>query len=115
MAFEIFEMQRYDRFEFIKNFPKNLFYESTAINDVTTYLDNLKRKFKKLYNYTTLDIILENENPSDFNTEISDLLFEQFYLQKQNISDYYKSLSYNYNISGFQFRYLFRQSTSEHI
>ena len=72
-----------------------LFYESTTINDATTYLNNLIKKFKKKFNLATTKIILENYKRKGFAYEIDDDLFKQFYLQSENVSDHSYPISQN--------------------
>ena len=44
----------------IKN-PMSLFYKSINLNDATSYLNEMKSKFKELTNRTTREILIEDE------------------------------------------------------
>lgn len=79
MTFELTEIERYDRFEYLKN-PKILFYKSVKLNDPTVYLNNLKSGFEELTNLTTRNILL-NDIKDNFKLEIDDEIFAQYYMQ----------------------------------
>ena len=78
--FQLIKIKSEDKFEFLKN-PVSLFFETTAINDATKYLETMKKKFKNKYKLASRDTVLD-----DFKLEIDDLLFKQFYLQIQNLT-----------------------------
>ena len=87
---ELFELKYYDKFNFIKN-PSSLFYGE---NDAVHYLSNLLNNFKRSSNHLrTLKLQLGEKH---FNDEIDDDLFEQYYLQVQNVTDNYLSTDSNY-------------------
>ena len=86
---ELFELKYYDKFNFIKN-PSSLFYGE---NDATHYLNNLLNNFKRSSNHLrTLKLPLKENH---FNDEIDDDLFEQYYLQVQNVTNKYLSTDSN--------------------
>ena len=95
IEFQLIKIEREDKFELLKN-PSSLFYGTTAINDASKYLETMKQKFKNEHGLTSLDTILDDE----FKLEIDDLLFKQFYLQIQNLSDHngLTSLNFKQNI-----------------
>lgn len=88
MKFEVSELVVEDKFEVLKN-PSSLFYEKSDINDPTKYLVKMERKFERNYGLATREILLGDED--FFGLPIEDDLFEQFYLQVQNISDHLPS------------------------
>lgn len=89
MKFEVSELIVEDQFELLKN-PLSLFYEKSDINDPTKYLMKMEKKFEQNYRVATREILLEDDNDS-FRLRIEDELFEQFFLQVQNISDHLPS------------------------
>lgn len=95
VTFEQLDIERNDRFELFKN-PKSLFYKTIKVNDAADYLQEMKKNFEEEFNLTTRNIILLNEETDDFKREIDDELFEQFYLQVQNVSDHNSPVSLNY-------------------
>lgn len=82
--FELFVIDREDKFEALKS-PKSLFFKSSKINDAKEYLENMLSNFKGEYGLATKEIILDS---GDFELEIDDELFQQYYTQIQNISDH---------------------------
>ena len=87
---ELFELIYYDKSNFIKN-PISVFYGQ---DDSANYLSNLLNNFKRSFNHLrTLKLPLEENH---FNDEIDDDLFEQYYLQVQNVTDNYLSTDSNY-------------------
>ena len=82
LVFENNEINRNDKFELIKN-PRSFFYKKRYLNEAETYLNNMKSDFENDYNLTTKDIILEEIK--NFNKEIDDELFEQFFIQSKFI------------------------------
>ena len=90
IEFQLIKIKREDKFEFLKN-PLSLFFETTAINDASKYLETMKQKFKNKYELASVDTILD-----DFKLEIDDLLFKQFYLQIQNLTDHNGLTSLNF-------------------
>ena len=93
IEFQLIKIKREDKFEFLKN-PVSLFFETSAINDATNYLETMKQKFKNKYKLASRDTILD-----DFKLEIDDLLFKQFYLQIQNLTDHNGLTSLNFEQS----------------
>ena len=90
---ELFELKYYDKFNFIKN-PISLFYGENEVNDAAHYLSNLLNNFKKSFNHLkTLKIPLKVNH---FKFEVDDDLFEQYYLQVQNVTDNYQTTDSNY-------------------
>ena len=96
IEFEQLEIERNDQFEFLKR-PLSLFYETVALNDVTRYLHEIKQKFTNQYGLISREILVEDER--DFALEQNDELFNQFILQKQNRSDHFNPVSYNFRQS----------------
>ena len=94
VVFELFEIVRRDHFETLKNL-RSLFYSTIYVNDVTEYLDNLSNRFKRQFGYTTRNILLENTKNDDYDVEIKDGLFVQYYLQVQNVTDHQRPISLN--------------------
>ena len=93
---ELFELTYYDKFNFIKN-PLSLFYGENGLNDAAHYLNNLLNNFKRSFNnLRTLKFPLKENH---FKFEVDDDLFEQYYLQVQNVTDNYLSTDSNYQIS----------------
>ena len=90
IEFQLIKIEREDKFEFLKN-PVSLFFETTAINDATKYLEAMKQKFKNKYGLASRDSLLD-----DFKLKIDDLLFKQFYLQIQNLTDHNGLTSLNF-------------------
>ena len=86
---EPFELIHNDKFNFIKK-PLSLLYGENDVNDPDRYLKRLTN-FKR--GLSTLNLPLEEEA---FNDEIDDDLFEQYYLQVQNITDYQTPTNSNY-------------------
>ena len=86
---ELFELTHDDKFNFIKN-PLSLLYGENDVNDADRYLKRLTN-FKR--GLSTLNLPLEEEA---FNDEIDDDLFEQYYLQVQNITDQQTPTNSNY-------------------
>ena len=95
IEFQLIKIKREDKFEFLKN-PVSLFFETTAINDATNYLEIMKQKFKNKYGLASRNTLLD-----DFELEIDDLLFKQFYLQIQNLTDHNGLISLNFEQSIF--------------
>ena len=93
IEFQLIKIKREDKFEFLKN-PVSLFFETTAINDATNYLEIMKQKFKNKYGLASRDTLLD-----DFKLEINDLLFKKFYLQIQNLTDHNGLTSLNFEQS----------------
>ena len=87
---QFIKIEREDKFELLKN-PSSLFYGTIAINDATNYLETMKQKFKNKYGLASRDTLLD-----DFKLEIDDLLFKQFYLQIQNLTDHNGLTSLNF-------------------
>ena len=93
---ELSELIYYDKFNFIKN-PISMFYGENEVNNPAHYLSNLLNNFKRSFNHLrTLNLPLKE---SHFNDEIDDDLFEQYYLQVQNVTDNYQSTDSNYQRS----------------
>lgn len=88
---ELFEIVYNDKFSSIK-YPLLLLFGENYLNDVNKYIKNLKNNFAR-YNLTTLNLVLFNDS---FNMVIDDQVFEQFFIQNQNVSDYeaHKNLNY---------------------
>ena len=86
---EPFELTHDDKFNFIKN-PLSLFYGENDVNDPDRYLKRLI-DFKR--GLSTLNLPLEEDA---FNNEIDDDLFEQYYLQIQNVTDHQTPAKSNY-------------------
>ena len=86
---EPFELTHNDKFNFIKN-PLSLLYAENDVNYPDRYLKGLI-DFKR--GLSTLNLPIEEEA---FNNEIDDDLFEQYYLQVQNITDHQKPTNSNY-------------------
>ena len=87
---ELFELIYNDKFNFIKN-PISVFYGE---NDAPHYLNNLLNNFKNFNHLRTLKLPLKK---NDFKLEVDDDLFEQYYLQVQNVTDNYLSADTNYS------------------
>ena len=81
---ELFEIQIEDKFELFKNLPKLLFKEQSYLNDASKYLANMKDEFINRFNLTTLKIPLEEK---EFEIELNEQLFYQYYLQIQKPID----------------------------
>lgn len=84
----------------MKNLPFSLIEESVKLNDTTEYIEKLRRNFDHLYNLKTRSLPLEStddRNGSGDDTLIADGLFEQFYKQKQNVSDNTQWTDPNFN------------------
>ena len=93
---ELFELIYYDKFNFIKN-PSSLLNGENEVNDPVNYLSNLLNNFKSSFNHLrTLKIPLKKNH---FKFEVDDDLFEQYYLQVQNVTDKYLSTGSNYTRS----------------
>lgn len=95
-----------DHFNLIKN-PMSLFADENRLNDVSRYIDKMKTNFKTKFNRHTLQLPLLRD---DFDSQLDDDLFEQYYLQVQNVTDHCKPINLNYrrayvinHISGFDF------------
>ena len=86
---ESFELIHNDKFHLIKN-PISLLYGENDVNDPDRYL---KRLINCKRGLSTLNLPLEKDA---FNNEIDDDLFEQYYLQVQNITDYQTPTNSNY-------------------
>ena len=93
IEFQLIKIKREDKFEILKN-PVSFFFETTAINDATNYLEIMKQKFNNKYGLASRDTLLD-----DFKLEINDLLFKQFYLQIQNLTDHNGLTSLNFEQS----------------
>ena len=93
IEFQLIKIKREDKFEFLKN-PVSFFFETTAINDATNYLETMKQKYKNKYGLASRDTLLD-----DFKFEIDDLLFKQLYLQIQNLTDHNGLTSLNFEQS----------------
>lgn len=91
VEYRLFQIERDDHFEPLRK-PSSLFYENTK-NDARKYLDVMKQNFKRKFNLTSRDSLLVGD---DLQTTIDDNLFEQYYLQVQNITDYANQTSSNY-------------------
>lgn len=89
---EPFELVHEDKFTLIKN-PFSLFYGENEVNDPDKYLKRLMTNYKTKLNMITLNLPVEKEAFSD---KIDDDLFEQYYLQVQNITDHQTSINSNY-------------------
>ena len=83
MKFEVSKVVVKDEFENLKN-PSSLFYEKSNINDPTKYLGKIQWKFENDYGVATREILLKGGTA----LRIDDELFEQFYVQVQNVSDH---------------------------
>ena len=100
---ERFEIIRDDKFNLIKN-PLSLFYGENDLNDADKYLNKLMNYFTNKFSLQTTNLPIETPNFSD---EIDDDLFEQYYLQVQNITDHQMPPNSN-------FRRSFTKSNLEH-
>ena len=84
---ELYKQVYGEKFRLLKH-PLAWFYERfyglTEITERGSYLNQLRKNFKRNYNLTTKLITLEGEH---FDTEISDQLFFQFYSQVQRQID----------------------------
>lgn len=76
---EPFVIEVDDKFQLLKQ-PKMLLYKKEDLNNVSNYLRKMKHKFMEKYNLTTRVIPLLNGS-RDFNSEVNEKLFEQFYYQ----------------------------------
>lgn len=84
---ESFKIQYNDKFSLIKN-PFSIFSnDETNLNDVNKYITKLLNKFRSVFKMHTLILPLVVSNESNFDLDIQDQLFEQFYNQIQNITD----------------------------
>ena len=86
---EPFELIHNDEFHFIKS-PLSLLYGVNDVNDPDKYLKSLINFRRGL---STLNLPVEKEA---FHNEIDDDLFEQYYLQVQNITDHQIPTNTNY-------------------
>ena len=95
IEFELLKIVREDKFELLK-YPRSLFYEKIRENDVTEYLNGMRKQFHDDYNLTTSNFLLDDY----FDVEVDNELFEQFYSQIQKISDQtkFKSLNFEQNL-----------------
>ena len=87
VKFENFKRTEVEKFRFLKH-PVAWFYERiygmAEIATITDYLDKLKNDFRRRHNQTTRRIVLEREQ---FDCEINEQLFQQYYLQVQRPID----------------------------
>ena len=81
---ERFKIIRNDKFNLINN-PLSLVYGENDLNDADKYLNKLMIYFANRFNLQTTNLPIQK---SDFSDEIDDDLFEQYYLQVQNITDH---------------------------
>lgn len=65
-----------------------LFCRNEDIFDQDTYVSLIKRKFNNIYHLTTRSIPLLEDGYDFEHYEISESMFEQFYLQVQNKTDH---------------------------
>lgn len=77
-------------FEYLRN-PWSLLLGSRDISDATVYFDGMASQFKQLFNSTTKLMVLDR----DFELELDDQLFLQYFAQIQNVSDFYYPISNN--------------------
>lgn len=95
---ELHEIIYDDQFYLIKH-PLSVFYNNyNNFNDVDNYIRNMVESYKKILNFNTLSLPLQSSN---FNEIIDDQLFDQFYYQIQNVSDYSSTPDLNYKRSFF--------------
>lgn len=73
--------------------PLSFFRDQNNLNDVDAYLGGLIRNYKETYHLATLNLPI---NQTQFDIEIDDDLFAQFYSQVQNKSDYEQPANLNY-------------------
>lgn len=99
-SFELFKTTSQDRYEILKN-PTSLFTEDNYLNDPIKYLINLKNKFRIKSNLASSNIL----ESKDFNLEINDQLFKQYYLQ--NLKNLNTKPSSNFEISNYNLYALF--------
>ena len=97
LEFRQFDTKIKDNFEILKN-PIKLFGKQVNENDISGYFNRMKEKFKDDFNLTTGDLLLDNDL---MKIEIDNDLFEQFYLQIQNVSDHSSLTSFSYKITGY--------------
>ena len=90
---EPFDIETEDKFQAFKN-PKILFSRKENLYDLGDYLEKMKAKFNLKYNLTTRVIPLVDGEP-DFEYDVNEMLFEQFYLQIQNYSDHQNAQNNN--------------------
>lgn len=95
IEFELFKVIMEDKFELLKD-PRNFFFKKIKVNDVTEYLNAMRKQFHDYYNLTTSNFLLDDY----FDVEVDNELFEQYYRQIQDISDQtkFKSLNFEQNI-----------------
>lgn len=91
---EFFEIEFNDKFNLIKN-PLSLLYGSNNLNDANQYLNKLVSNFKLICQMQTLNFPL-NRDKYDSNLEFSEHLFDQYYRQIQNETDYKTPSNLNY-------------------
>lgn len=78
---EQFHLKQYDKFSSIKN-PLSIYDENESLD--VKYLDKLFDKFKETFNLVTMNLFIKKNN---FNVEVNDEIFEQFFVQIQNLTD----------------------------
>ena len=89
VEFRLFQIERKDNLQLLKN-PLSILDENSE-SGANKYLNVMKRRFKANYNLTSHDNVVD-----DFGATIDDGLFEQYYLQIQNVTDYYDETPSNF-------------------
>lgn len=94
-----------DRFSYLKNFL-TLFLKTVNLNDTTEYIENLLENLKK-FNIQTRKIA---GNKGQNKIEIDDELFDQYFMQIQNVSDFTHPKIVNFE-RGLYFSTIFEEQT----
>ena len=89
---ELYKVEFIDRFNLIKN-PMSIFYGKNHLNDIDQYCLKLLKNYKRKIGYATNNLPLRDLL---FKSSINNQLFEQYYLQVQNYSDYHLPRDLNY-------------------
>ena len=97
IVLELIKVERNDEFEDLKD-PRRLFFGKRRTTDVNDYLNEMQAKFSSgnLKNFTTNEFLLEQ---ADFDKEIDNNLFQQFFLQVMNVTDHQRPASLNYKLT----------------
>ena len=85
VTLEVFDITYLDKFRHLKQ-PMSLFLEVNDVNNADRYLNKMQSFFRSNFNLSTRSVPFYMD---DFDLEIDDELFEQYYLQIQNVSDAY--------------------------
>lgn len=89
---ELFELEVQDKLQLLKN-PWSLFYAEHHVNDVNLYIKKVIKNFKETYRLATINLPLKESN---YQLQLDDEMFVQYYRQVQQVEDESQPKNYNF-------------------